>query len=260
MNRITYVGHATLRLQLDGIELLTDPLLTARVSHLMRRTPVPDMREWRLDALLLSHLHADHLHIPSLRLIDRRTPILAPIGAASFLRKHGFGTVEEMDPGETVTVNGTVIEATEADHPGRPMPGRPRTKAVGYVIHASRHVYFAGDTDLFGGMKALGEHVDVALLPVWGWGPTLGVGHLNPYRAARALEMLRPSLAIPIHWGTYFPAGLRYLMPHLLRRPPTEFAHFAARFAPDVRVCVLNPGDSLELDPGAEPTAGAVTS
>ena len=253
MDRITFVGHATLRLEMDGLRLLTDPLLTARVGHLGRTSPPPDVAGWDVDAILISHLHVDHLHLPSLRRLPAGRPVFAPRGAGGFLARHGFDQVEEMGAGEVVTLKGIAIEATPANHPNHHMPGRPRTRALGYVIHARRAVYFAGDTDLFHGMAAIGDQVaggrklDVALLPVWGWGPTLGAGHLDPFRAAQALQMLRPALAVPIHWGTYFPMGLRAFLPQLLHRPPRAFADYAAHMAPDVRVCLLEPGQALDL-------------
>ena len=247
MDRITYVGHATLYLELDGVRLLTDPLLTARVGHLARTSPPPDMTGWDVDAILISHLHVDHLHLPSLRRLAAGRQLLAPRGAAGFLTRHGFGPVEEMDAGEVFTLKGIDIEATPANHPDRRIPGRPRTRALGYVVHARRHVYFAGDTDLFQGMASIGEKLDVALLPVWGWGPTLGVGHLDPFRAAQALDILQPSLAVPIHWGTYFPVGLRAFLPRLLHRPPRAFADYAAHMAPATRVRLLEPGQTLDL-------------
>ena len=81
--------------------------------------------------------------------------------------------------------------------------------ALGYLLQGSQSVYFAGDTDLFPEMAALGG-VDVALLPVAGWGPRLPEGdHMNPRRAAEALKILKPRLAIPIHWGTYTPLWVR---------------------------------------------------
>lgn len=253
MDRLTYVGHATVIIELDGLRLLTDPLLTARVGHLGRTSPPPDVAGWDVDAILISHLHVDHLHLPSLRRLPAGRPVFAPRGAGGFLARHGFDQVEEMGAGEVVTLKGIAIEATPANHPNRHMPGRPRTRALGYVIHARRAVYFAGDTDLFYGMAAIGDQVaggrklDVALLPVWGWGPTLGAGHLDPFRAAQALQMLRPALAVPIHWGTYFPMGLRAFLPRLLHRPPRAFADYAAHMAPDVRVCLLEPGQALDL-------------
>ena len=247
MNRVTYIGHATVLVEIDGLRLLTDPLLTNRVSHLMRTSVAPDLDAPHLDAILLSHLHADHLHLRSMRRLGNQHPIIAPRGSSGYLERHGFTHVMEIAAGETLRLNGVEIEATPANHPPRPLPGRPRTDCLGYIIHGSRAIYFTGDTDLFDGMAALSDRVDVALLPVWGWGPTLGAGHLDPYRAAQALELLRPSLAIPIHWGTYFPVGLRPLLPDLVRQPPYAFAQFANRLAPEVQVCVLDPGDALNL-------------
>jgi L-ascorbate metabolism protein UlaG (beta-lactamase superfamily) len=247
MNRVTYIGHATVLIEIDGLRLLTDPLLTNRVSHLMRTSAAPDLDAPHLDAILLSHLHADHLHLRSMRRLGNEHLIIAPRGSSGYLARHGFTHIQEIAAGETLRLNGVDIEATPANHPPRPLPGRPRTDCLGYIVHGSHAIYFTGDTDLFDGMAALANRVDVALLPVWGWGPTLGVGHLDPYRAAQALELLRPSLAIPIHWGTYFPVGLRPLLPDLVRQPPYAFAQFANRLAPEVQVCVLDPGDALNL-------------
>lgn len=247
VNQVTYVGHATLLIELDGLRLLTDPLLTTRVSHLLRTSALPDVGASSLDAVLLSHLHADHLHLRSMRLLGKDQLLVAPRGSAGFLARHGFERVVEIAAGETLRIKGVDIEATPADHPPRPLPGRPKTACLGYIIHGSRHVYFTGDTDLFEGMAGLGATVDVALVPVWGWGPTLGPGHMDPYRAAKALELLRPSLAIPIHWGTYFPAGLRPILPNLVAQPPHTFAQFANKMTPEVQVCVLNPGEALDL-------------
>lgn len=247
MNRVRYVGHATILIELDGVRLMTDPLLTLRVSHLLRTSSVPDLDALNLDAILLSHLHADHLHLRSMRRLGNDHLIIAPYGAARFLAQHGFNRVQEIGVGETVVINGVTIEATAADHPARPLPGRPKTECLGFLVRGSHSIYFTGDTDLFDGMADIGPHVDVALLPVWGWGPTLGAGHMDPYRAAKSLELLRPSLAIPIHWGTYFPAGLQPLLPQHVHQPPYAFAQFANRIAPEVQVCVLDPGDALDL-------------
>lgn len=252
MDSITYIGHASLQIELDGLRLLTDPLLTSRVGHLVRVSPAPLPTPGHAlpesDAVLISHLHGDHLHLPSLRLLGYDKLLIVPRGSARFLERRRFRRVVEMGPGDVVTVRGIDIEATPANHAGRPMPGRPQTHSLGFIIHARRHVYFAGDTDLFHGMAAIGERLDVALLPVWGWGPWLGAGHLDPYRAARALEMLRPSLSIPIHWGTFFPAGLRRFLPELLHHPPRTFARHAAEMTPQVRVLVLDPGQRVDLD------------
>jgi L-ascorbate metabolism protein UlaG (beta-lactamase superfamily) len=96
-------------------------------------------------------------------------------------------------------------------------------------------------------MERLAGGLDVALLPVWGWGPSLGAGHLDPERAARAAALLAPRIAIPIHWGTFFPLGLARLRSSLVQAPPREFARRAAELAPQVDVRVLSPGESTSL-------------
>ena len=115
----------------------------------------------------------------------------------------------------------------------------------------SHRVYFAGDTDLFPEMATLADDLDVALIPIWGWGPTLGRGkHLDPEGAAQAVALLRPRIAVPIHWGTYHPLhmGLREV-PSFLHQPPVRFVEAAAAAAPEVEVRVLEPG--REPRPGA---------
>ena len=109
------------------------------------------------------------------------------------------------------------------------------------LIAASQPVYFAGDTDLFDAMAELRGSVALALLPVWGWGPRLGPGHLDPERAARAAAMIAPEVAIPIHWGTFAPVwpGGRLADP---ARPAREFERLTNRYAPSVEVRVLAPG------------------
>ena len=113
---------------------------------------------------------------------------------------------------------------------------------MGFVLAGTLRVYFAGDTGLFAGMARLAP-LDLALLPVWGWGPRLGPGHLDPASAAEALTLLRPRIAVPIHWGTYSPFWY-FRPPPYLSEPGPAFAHEAARLAPEVEVRVLRPGGS----------------
>jgi L-ascorbate metabolism protein UlaG (beta-lactamase superfamily) len=241
--RITWAGHATALLELGDVRLLTDPVLRPRVAHLRRGPDLPDPQlTRRLDAVLLSHLHMDHLDLPSLRSLDVERAI-APRGAARVLRRAGFATVTELVPGEGTEVDGLTVEATPAEHDSRRLPLGARAEPIGFVIRGERSVYFAGDTDLFPGMAELGP-VDVALLPVAGWGPRLGPGHLNPERAARAAALLRPGLAVPIHWGTLYPRGRR--RGPWFDRPAIEFANRVAELAPDVAVLVLAPGEYVD--------------
>ena len=115
----------------------------------------------------------------------------------------------------------------------------------------STRVYFAGDTDLFPTMSDLAGRVDVALLPVSGWGPTLGRGHLDPVRAAEAAARIQPAIAIPIHWGTLFPVGLRRLARRRFEGPGEAFREAVAARGGRIAVRVLQPGQSMALDAGA---------
>jgi L-ascorbate metabolism protein UlaG (beta-lactamase superfamily) len=246
---VTYLGHATVRIDLGGARLLTDPVLRDRLGHLRRYSAsiAPEAYE-HPDGVLISHLHRDHLDLPSLHRIPLDVPVIVPRGGGPLLRRHGFASVHEVQAGETVELAGADVTAVPAEHPGErgPLSGGVHADAVGFVIAGSSRVYFAGDTDLYPEMALLGP-LDVALVPVWGWGPTVGEGHMDPEVAARSLTLLRPRIAVPIHWGTLFPIGLAHLRADRLSEPPRDFARHAARLAPEVRVRILEPGSTLEL-------------
>jgi L-ascorbate metabolism protein UlaG (beta-lactamase superfamily) len=169
--------------------------------------------------------------------------VLAPRGAGRWLVKHGVGDVREIGIGEEQRVGPVRVVATPATHDARRRPLGPRAEPVGFVVRGERSsAYFAGDTDLFPAMAALAGSIDVALLPVSGWGPTLGPGHLDAARAAEAAALIAPRVAVPIHWGTLSPR--RPLRRHPAPgRPPQEFAALVARQAPGVEVRVLEPGE-----------------
>jgi L-ascorbate metabolism protein UlaG (beta-lactamase superfamily) len=250
--RVTYLGHATTLVELDGVRLLTDPLLCRRVAHLGRLWPLPEPALWREpDAVLISHLHLDHLDLPSLRRIGP-VPVMLPAGAGRLLR--GWpAPVVELSPGDEASVGGVVVRATPAAHDGRRPPFGPRSPALGFVVRGSQSVYFAGDTDLFPGMSQLAP-LDAALLPVAGFAPRLGPGHMDARRAAEALRLLRPRLAVPIHWGTLCPIGMGWRRWAYLVEPPHAFARHAAELAPDVLVRVLQPAEAVELPPAPGPS------
>lgn len=234
---LTYVGHATVLVELDGAALVTDPMLRPRVIQLRRYADPPVSFE--AEAVLISHGHYDHLDLPSLDRVGRDRLVVVPHGLRPLLRRRGYRNVVELEVGEETTVGPVSVLATRALHSGARLTA-PRAKALGYLVRGSRTVYFAGDTDLMPELETIGRAgVDVALIPVWGWGPKVGAGHLDPERAAEAARRINPTLAVPIHWGTYASRG------GTTSREPAE--RFARACAGHVDVRILEVGERLAL-------------
>ena len=241
---LTWAGHSTVLIEAEGMRILTDPLLRSRVGHVRRVGEAPAIAD-ELDAVLISHVHHDHLDLRSLASLRSRR-LVVPRGVGPMLERRGFERVIELDEGEQISFCTCAIRATHAEHRARRLPWGKEIPSLGFLIETAALVYFAGDTDIFPGMRDLAPALDVALLPVDGWGPRVGPGHLNPERAAETLRLLRPRVAIPIHWGTY----RRWGLPRdeaTLREPVQRFARLAAELAPEVDVRVLAPGERLEL-------------
>ncbi len=244
---MTWLGHATVLLDIDGTRLLTDPVLGDRIGPLVR--VAPSVRFGSLDALdgvLLSHLHADHADVSSLRRIARSLPVLAPRGAGRWLTSLGLREVHELAPGDEVRLGSLRTRAMPAEHGHGRRPLGPKADPIGHVVLGSRRVYFAGDTDLFPAMVELKGSVDLALLPIWGWGRSLGPGHLDPMRAAEAAALIAPTCVVPIHWGTFaLPKPLRPA--NDLWLPARQFAASVRQRAPGVEVRILAPSETVEF-------------
>jgi L-ascorbate metabolism protein UlaG (beta-lactamase superfamily) len=233
--------------------VLTDPLFARRLAHLRRRRgALPPPPAWRADVALVSHLHADHLHVPSLERLAEGTRLLVPRGApraVPALRRLTHLRLTEVAPGDRLTFGDVAVRVVPALHDGRRLPVGPhRCPALGYVVEGQARTYFAGDTGLFDAMAREVGPVDVALLPVGGWGPYLGEGHLDAGRAAQALARLAPRSAVPVHYGTYWPIGMDAVRPHEFHAPGDEFVRLAADHAPQVAVHRLGHGESVRLE------------
>lgn len=247
---VTWWGHAAATVSLGGVQVVTDPLLRRRVGPLHNVGWLPPAGELAaVDAVLLSHLHRDHTDLPSLTRFPARTRVVVPAGAGRLVGRHVRGRVDELAVGDAVDLGGVSVLATPAAHDGRRGRTGPPAAAVGYVLAGARAaVYVAGDTDVFPAMADVAAAapsgvLDLALVPVGGWGLTLGAGHLDPARAAAAVRLLRPRVAVPVHWGTLRLPALWRLRPDRCLGPGPCFAQHVARGGTGTRVAVLRPGE-----------------
>ena len=166
------------------------------------------------------------------------------------MSRRGFHVRTELATGDALEIEGARVTAVRAHHDGRRWPIGRRITSIGYLVEANgRSVYFAGDTAPFDEIGEIAPDVDVALLPISGWGPSLHERlHLGPHTAAKAAAALRARVVIPIHWGTLLQIGLAKRRDDLFERPLREFAENMAKIAPEAELRALRPGESTTLD------------
>jgi L-ascorbate metabolism protein UlaG (beta-lactamase superfamily) len=252
-NRLTFLGHSTVLIDLDGARVLTDPMLGHMAGVIRRQWPIaPADALADLAAVFISHGHLDHLDMASLRALPGRPAVIVPFGLGRIVAKAAPGIVHEIRPGGRLQVGALTLEAIHAEHGRRRSLFTASDDALGVLITGSTGVYFAGDTELFPAMTELAGRVDVALLPVGGWGMRLGTGHMDPRQAAEAAGRISPSVAMPIHWGTLYPMGLRRLASRRFEEPGPAFREAVSVRAPGVEVRILDPGQSMELGRGVD--------
>ena len=246
--RLTYLGHATVLIELDGVRIMTDPVLGQGLGPLRRLGPTPDPDQLgAIDAVLISHGHPDHFHRASIFALRGRPLLVVPRGLGRRVAGRA-GPVREVQVGDRLDLGGVRITAVPARH-GR-WPGHPRVRPIGFMIEASTSVYFAGDTGLYPELARLEGHVDVALLPVGRWGPPRGPDRLTPATAVDAATMVGARMAIPIHWGSLYVPGFgqgRWGWGSL--GAGNAFAEAAAMRAPGLDVRVLRPGEATDVEP-----------
>ncbi|MGH2463349.1 MAG: MBL fold metallo-hydrolase [Candidatus Limnocylindria bacterium] len=251
---LTFLGHSTMLIELGGIRILTDPILVDRLAFLARvPRPLDPALFAAVDVVLISHLHLDHFDRASLARLDSEPEIVIGPGGAALARRWGWQRVTELAPGASHAIGDVRLTATRAAHPGTRPPFGPRGTAVGYLLESgAARLYFAGDTDLFPEMASLGaDELDVALLPIGGWGPRLGPGHLTPATAAEAVVRLRPRYAVPIHWGTLWPYGMGRVAAGRLAGPPADFARWLRERGTETgaRPLITPPGERVPFVP-----------
>jgi L-ascorbate metabolism protein UlaG (beta-lactamase superfamily) len=249
---VTWWGHASATVEIGGARVAVDPLLSDRLFHLRRHAPSPAGAAYAADVALVSHLHHDHLHLPSLRRLPGDAPILVPRGGERLLGSLGCDRVRPVEPGEVVEVAGLTVTVLPATHDGGRGPyTRITAPALGFRVDAGRRSFwFPGDTELRDDMREVGR-VDLALVPIGGWGPTLEDGHLDPVAGATAVARVGADVAVPVHWGTFWPLGLRRIAranhERLFVTPGAQFTQALHDTAPRTRAVLLAPGGRVVL-------------
>lgn len=250
--RLTWLGHSTVVIDLDGVRLLTDPLLRRHAGPLRRLGHAPRPEQYAgTRAILLSHLHHDHAEPASLRLLGE-APVVSDEAIADWVRRRlgrpavGLGTEEWWSAGD-----GVEVCLAPAVHPDRPMPHRPNT-ATGHLVRGrSTVVWFAGDTQAYDGLDQLsvraGGPIDIALVPIAGWGPRLGPGHLDAQGAATVCATVGARYALPIHYGTLHPIGFSVGSLRWVRRPLADFHAALAAVAPGTTLLAAHHGVPIEV-------------
>ncbi len=208
---VTWLGHASVVLELGGAIVVTDPLLRRRLGPLTRRYDLPHHGHVEdVDVVLLSHLHHDHADLPSLRRLGH-VPVVTDPDNAAWLRLRGLDAPEVPRDDWVPVADGVDTRLVRADHDARPMPHRPNAANGMLVRGGGVVVWFAGDTALHPEIDDLediaGAPVDLALLPIGGWGPRLSPGHMGPAEAAEAAARAGARHVVPVHYGTLHPYG-----------------------------------------------------
>ena len=260
---ITYIGHATLLLEIGGVRILTDPNYETTLGGILPRVTAPGIAIEQLptlDAILLTHAHFDHLSFKSLDQLPRDIPLFAPPSIARWLKSKGYAHAVPLEAnGQTMihSSSGIVrVHAAAATHAGsRYVIDRWRRAANMYLVESDKEsVFFAGDTALMPGTHDLVERVlwangrslDTALLPI-GHAPhwkekAFRKGHLTGADALALFDILRARVMLPYHWGTF--------------RHVTAGAHDAIRRLRELlvthhsgdQVHIVEPGESLHVD------------
>ena len=260
--QITYVGHATLLLEIGGARILTDPNFDLALGRFLARVSAPGIALEalpKLDALLLTHAHADHLSFKSLDRLPRDIPLYAPPAVARWLARKGYGHAEPLDDGGDVAIGHALrLHAGRATHRGNRYGfDRWRSATNMYLLESDEEsVFFAGDTALTPSTHHLVERVlwscerelDVALLPIgWApaWKPGFRRGHLTGDDALTLFATLRARAMLPYHWGTF--RHVTATAHDAIDRLRASLREHDAR----ERVHVIEPGESLTLGPAA---------
>lgn len=252
---VTWIGHATLLVQIGGLNVLTDPIWSERASPVAfagpRRLVPPGLRFEdlpRIDAVVISHDHYDHLDVPTIeRLVREHRPrFFVPLGVKAWLADHGARDVVELDWWETAALRGITFTCAPAQHSsGRGLHDQNlRLWASWVVAGGGRKLWFAGDTGYTTALREIGRRLgpfDLAAVPIGGYSvyDARHPNHVNPEEALQLFEEQGARLMVPIHFGTFD------MNREPFAEPPRRLLGAAVVRGLEERVAILSPGQSI---------------
>jgi len=253
--RITWIGHSSLLIEIDGKRILTDPVWGQRASFLSFMGPKrffdPSLKLSELpplDAVLLSHDHYDHLDKETIEFFAGTTiPFFCSVGVRKYLEKWGInsGYITQMNWGDSVMVgNDIVITSTPARHfSGRGIINRNETLWASFVIRGPKHnIFFGADSGWFPGFKEIGDTFgpfDLTMLEIGAYGKYWPDIHMGPDHASNAHLALKGKLMMPIHWGTF------NLSTHAWNEPIERLLQYAKE--KNIELFIPEPGKPTEV-------------
>jgi L-ascorbate metabolism protein UlaG (beta-lactamase superfamily) len=255
---VTWIGHSTVLVQLDGVTFLTDPIWSGRSGPFsgrigVRRYTPPGVgfdALPRIDFVLISHDHYDHLDEATVRRLARKfDPVfVVPLGIKAWLADRQITNAVELNWGESVTIAGLRVVCTPAQHgSGRTLADQGRRLWASWAVLGSKRFYFAGDTGYSGHFEQIGEALgpfDLAALPIGSYTPPHHARpvHISPEEALQASLDLQASKLLGIHWGTFALGREPY------DEPPRRVAAESRRLGLDASaVRILKPGEIADL-------------
>jgi len=252
---VTWVGHATTLIQIDGVNILTDPIWSERatpVSWTGPRRVVPPAPAFddlpKIDIVVVSHNHYDHLDKPTIKRLGNEVHYFVPLLMAKWLRGVGIKNenITELDWWEETEHRGLKLVCTPTQHfSGRFLHDRNQVLWCSWtILGKEQRIYFAGDTGYFPGFREIGEKFgafDVAILPIGAYLPRwfMAPVHVDPAQAAQAFLDLRARVMVPIHWGTFDLADEPMDQP-----PKVLFAAADSLQIPRKSIWLMRPGET----------------
>ncbi|MBD1392615.1 MBL fold metallo-hydrolase [Mucilaginibacter glaciei] len=252
--RITWVGHSSLLIEVDGIRILTDPVWSDRVSFTQLMGPkrffapplaLSDLPP--LDVVIVSHDHYDHLDSGTIQFFkDKQIHFITPLGVCDILKDLGIqeNYIHEVDWGDSIMIGDCNITATPSRHfSGRGIAGRNQTLWASFVIKGPKHnIFFGADSGWFPGFADIGEQFgpfDLTMLEIGAYGHNWADIHMGPDNASNAHIALKGDIMMPIHWGTF------NLALHAWYEPVERLVEFAKQ--KNIKLFLPEPGKPTDV-------------